>query len=56
VQRADVILVLEKGRIVEQGTHSELIKAGGLYSKLYQIQFDAKAILRPKRYNHDIPL
>jgi len=42
VQRADVILVLEKGRIVEQGTHSELIKAGGLYSKLYQIQFDAK--------------
>ena len=43
VQRADVILVLEKGRIVERGPHAELIKAGGLYSKLYQIQFDARA-------------
>lgn len=42
VQRADVILVLERGRIVERGSHAELIKAGGLYSKLYQIQFDAR--------------
>ncbi|MDR3561819.1 MAG: ABC transporter ATP-binding protein [Negativicutes bacterium] len=42
VQRADIILVLDKGRIVERGTHSALINAGGLYSKLYQVQFDTK--------------
>lgn len=42
VQRADMILVMEKGRIVEQGTHFELIAAGGLYSKLYQVGFNAK--------------
>jgi subfamily B ATP-binding cassette protein MsbA len=39
VQRADIILVMEKGCIVERGTHSKLIAAGGLYSKLYQVQF-----------------
>lgn len=39
VQRADVILVMERGRIVEQGTHEELLQKGGLYSKLYQVQF-----------------
>jgi ATP-binding cassette, subfamily B, bacterial MsbA len=40
VQRADTILVLDKGRIAECGTHAKLIGAGGLYSKLYQVQFD----------------
>jgi len=42
VQRADIILVMDRGRIVERGTHAQLIKAGGLYSKLYQVQFDTK--------------
>jgi subfamily B ATP-binding cassette protein MsbA len=42
VQRANVILVLDKGQIVEKGTHKELVSAGGLYSKLYQVQFNAK--------------
>jgi subfamily B ATP-binding cassette protein MsbA len=42
VQRADIILVLERGRIVECGNHAELIRAGGLYSKLYQVQFESK--------------
>ncbi|MBP2649995.1 MAG: lipid exporter, fused ATPase and inner rane subunit MsbA [Firmicutes bacterium] len=42
VQRANIILVMDKGRIVETGTHAVLIKAGGLYSKLYQAQFDSK--------------
>jgi ATP-binding cassette subfamily B protein len=41
VQEADLILVLKKGRIVEQGTHAELMAAGGLYSHLYRIQFAA---------------
>ena len=39
VQRANLILVMEKGRIVERGDHETLVKAGGLYSKLYGIQF-----------------
>lgn len=42
VQRANVILVIEKGQIIESGSHSELVSAGGLYSKLYQVQFAEK--------------
>jgi subfamily B ATP-binding cassette protein MsbA len=38
IQRADRILVLEKGRMVECGTHADLLDAGGLYCKLYSIQ------------------
>ena len=41
VKRADKILVLEKGEIVESGTHNELVKAGGLYEKLCMIQLQA---------------
>ncbi|MGE5603718.1 MAG: ABC transporter ATP-binding protein, partial [Nitrososphaerales archaeon] len=36
---ADVILVLEKGRLVERGTHAELLAKGGLYAMLYETQF-----------------
>jgi subfamily B ATP-binding cassette protein MsbA len=39
VRRANVIFVLDKGTIVERGTHEELLAAGGLYSRLYEIQF-----------------
>jgi ATP-binding cassette subfamily B protein len=38
IRHADSIVVLENGRIVEQGTHSELIAAGGYYTDLYQKQ------------------
>jgi ATP-binding cassette subfamily B protein len=36
---ADVILVLDAGRLVEQGTHAELLAKGGLYASLYETQF-----------------
>jgi ATP-binding cassette subfamily B protein len=39
ILRADQILVLDKGRIVERGTHAELLARGGLYTKLYEEQF-----------------
>src|SRR5699024_943953 len=39
VRAADQILVLEAGRVVESGTHTELLAAGGRYSELYETQF-----------------
>lgn len=40
IREADVILVMNNGRIEEQGTHDELLKKGGFYSKLYNSQFE----------------
>ncbi|MGB5461990.1 MAG: ABC transporter ATP-binding protein, partial [Aureibaculum sp.] len=39
IKKADKIIVLDKGEIVEMGTHRELLKQKGYYSKLYEIQF-----------------
>jgi subfamily B ATP-binding cassette protein MsbA len=39
VRRADVIVVMEAGRIIEMGTHAELLARGGQYRKLYELQF-----------------
>ncbi|MFJ6456227.1 ABC transporter ATP-binding protein [Paenarthrobacter sp. NPDC091669] len=43
IRDADLILVMEAGQIVEQGTHSELLATGGAYSRLYEAQFAAPA-------------
>ena len=39
VLRADLILVIREGRIVERGTHAELVAASGVYAQLYERQF-----------------
>jgi subfamily B ATP-binding cassette protein MsbA len=40
VRRADRIIVLERGKIIESGTHEELLASGGAYGKLHRMQFD----------------
>jgi ATP-binding cassette subfamily B protein len=47
VREADMILVIEDGRIVEQGRHDDLLSAGGLYSELYRTQFERQAESAP---------
>lgn len=41
VRKADRIIVMDQGQVVEQGSHSELVAANGLYSRLAKIQFAA---------------
>ena len=40
IQKADTILVIENGMIIESGNHSELLGKNGVYKKLYELQFD----------------
>ncbi|HLP78908.1 MAG TPA: ABC transporter ATP-binding protein [Candidatus Paceibacterota bacterium] len=40
VQKADMIVVMSAGRIVETGTHAELLQRGGVYKRLYELQFN----------------
>jgi ATP-binding cassette subfamily B protein len=48
ILRADQILVYERGRIVERGTHRELVERGGLYARLYREQFLAHETAPPE--------
>ena len=43
MRHADAILVVDDGRIVERGTHAELLAQGGLYADLYRTQFAEQA-------------
>jgi ATP-binding cassette subfamily B protein len=44
IRDADVILVMESGSIVEQGSHHELLARGGAYARLYAAQFSGAAV------------
>jgi subfamily B ATP-binding cassette protein MsbA len=39
IEHADRVLAIDAGRLVEQGTHAQLLAAGGLYARLHAIQF-----------------
>jgi ABC-type multidrug transport system fused ATPase/permease subunit len=43
IKSADLILVMDKGRIVEQGTHEELLERKGFYAEIYNSQFSESA-------------
>jgi subfamily B ATP-binding cassette protein MsbA len=46
IERADRIVVMERGRIAEAGTHADLLAKGGVYARLHRVQFapeDVKA-------------
>ena len=45
VRRADRLLVVDEGRIVEEGTHEGLLASGGVYARLYQHQFRGTGVL-----------
>jgi ATP-binding cassette subfamily B protein len=48
VMNADRILVIDRGQIVEEGTHRDLVGRGGLYTRLYRQQFTDEAVTEPR--------
>ena len=56
IKNADLILVMNHGDIVEQGTHEELLAKGGFYEKLYNSQFEEGRRIKKKLYVINIGL
>jgi len=52
IYRANIILVLNEGTIVESGKHEDLLKTGGLYSKFYDLQFRSEADAQSQTATH----
>jgi ATP-binding cassette subfamily B protein len=55
VRDADRILVVEAGRIVQSGTHEQLLAEGGLYAHLYRTQFDTEERRHAEEVGEDVP-
>ncbi|MBC8088311.1 MAG: ABC transporter ATP-binding protein, partial [Phycisphaerae bacterium] len=54
IQHADQILVLERGQLVEQGTHAELLRQGGTYARLHELQFQSpRTVASADRWEED---
>ena len=49
VLRADRIVVMDEGRVVEEGRHGDLLARGGLYARLARLQFDVEVALTGRR-------
>jgi ABC-type multidrug transport system fused ATPase/permease subunit len=56
IQKADLILVMHKGCLRESGTHEELLAQGGLYSRLYQLQYQTESTAGEKPAETDAPV
>jgi ABC-type multidrug transport system fused ATPase/permease subunit len=54
VRDADEIVVLDTGCIVQRGSHEELLRAGGLYRRLYDLQFRSEEAAVPAELGHAI--
>ena len=55
VHRADLILVMDEGQIVEQGTHAELLNKGGLYREIYELQLSDQESFHEALENLGLP-
>ena len=55
ILRADLILVLDRGRIIERGSHRQLLELGGAYARLYREQFLTEAPDAPRRADEVLP-
>jgi ATP-binding cassette subfamily B protein len=49
IRSADNIIVLHKGAVKEQGTHAQLLRRGGIYARLSELQFEEQETLPPRQ-------